>query len=478
MKARLIAKILGLILILMIIAFTSSAFAMDTQEITMTQAAEMALRNDSQVFSARNNVEKAKLAVQQEVIKAWPQATVTDAVFRDLDSSNPQDFPNTFTVTIKNTIQSGLHLYGKSVPTNIELAIWEQINNEAQLKITEANTIYNTVSLYLSALKAKQTVIYQEAIVKASQTSLDIAKEQLRQNKITKPDELKTENDLESAIYTLEKNRSDYNLAMRQLGNQMGVKDISGLQLIEPASNGSQDFPDLKKIKETAFIKRMEMKQAQITIQKAEQQLALVQNQALPDLTFGYSYNYSSDDRINNRNESLNINYSFLSGDITGNAQETIGASKYMDNRNNSTFFSTYSALTLKLTWNLDFGTPQNQIKQNQLLLANAKSSGAQIQQGVELDVDQAAAAYELALKKVEVSRQAIPYYQKQLEIKRLQVKLGMASQPDLATAENNLLQAQNQVKSDEYDRLLADKKLQMVSGELYPFQNSSPKTK
>lgn len=474
MKVRTIFKILGLILILMVMVFTAGVLAMGTQEITMDQALVMALKNDSQVFSARNNVEKAKLAVQQEVIKTWPQATVTDAVFRDLDSSNPQDFPNTFTVTIKNTIQSGFHLYGKSVPTNIELAIWEQINNEAQLKITEANTIYNTISLYLSVLKAKQAVIYQEAIVKASQILVDIAKEQLRQNKITKPDELKTENDLESATYTLEKSRSDYNLAMRQLGNQMGIKDISGLQLIEPASNGFQGFSDLQEIKETALKKRMEMKQAQITIQKAEQQLALSQNQALPDLTFGYSYNYSSDDKIKNRTESLDINYSFLSGNIIGNAQETIGASKYMDNRgNNLTYFSTYSALTLKLTWNLDFGTPQNQIKQNQLLLDNAKRSGVQTQQGVELDVDQAAAAYELASKKVEVSRQAIPYYQKQLEIKRLQVKLGMASQPDLATAENNLLQARNQVKSDEYDQLLAYKKLQMVSGELYPFQNN-----
>lgn len=465
---------LGLTLILMMMAITSGVLAADAQAITMDQAVEMALKNDSEVLNARNNVEKAKLGVKLEVIKTWPQATVTGSVFRELDSVDPQNFPNTFSVTIKNTVQTGFHLYGKSVPSNIEQAIWEQIDTEAELKITEADTIYNTVSLYLSTLKAKQTVSYQEAIVKSSLTSLEIAKEQFRQNKIIKPEEYKAKNDWESASYTLAKNRSDYQLAMQQLGNQMGVKDISGMELVEPTLSEIKETPDTSKMKEIAVKQRLEMKQAQISIQKVEQQLAQSMNDALPDLTFGYSYRFTKDESSNSRNETLSIDYSFLSGDIISNGQEELGQSRYFDNQYRT---STYNALTLKLTWDLDFGTSQNQIKQNQLLLTNAKNTGAQTQQGVEWDVDQAAAAYQLAVKKVEISRQALPYYQKQLEIKRVEVKLGMASQSELASVENNLLQARNQLKSDEYDRLLAYKKLQMVSGELYLFQNQSPKT-
>lgn len=475
MKQRSFATILSIGWILVILACFSGVSASDTQKLTLDQAVELALKNDSQNSIARNNVEKAKLAVRQEVIKTWPQATVTDSVFRDIDGANSQDFPNTFSVTIKSTIQTGFQFYGKKVPTNIELAIWEQIHYEAQLKITEVNTIYNTISLYVSALKAKRTMEYQEAVVRSSRASLDIAREQLRQNKITKPEELKAENDYSSAVYTLEKNRSDYLLALQQLGNQMGVKDISGIELVEPTFDEIQGSLDLQKLKETALRQRLEMKQAQISIQKAEQQLALSQNKALPDLTFGYSYRYSKDDSSNSRSESLTIDYSFLSGDITGNAQETLGPSKYWGQQ---TFISTHNALNLKLTWNLDFGVNRNLIQQNELLLANAKSTCAQTRQSIEWDVDQAAAAYQLALKKVEISRQAVPYYQKQLEIKRLQVKLGMAPGTELADAENNLLQAQNQVKSDDYDRFLAYKKLQMVSGELYPFENQKSKTK
>jgi outer membrane protein len=462
MNVRLLAKAWALFLIFMMMIVASGVLAADVQEITLDQAVEMALKNDSQVFNALNNVEKAKLAVKQEVVKTWPQATVTDSVFRDLGSSRSiTGFPNTFTVTITETVPTGVHLYGKKIPTSIEVAIWEQINNEAQLQITEANTIYNTVSLYFNVLKAGEAVILQESIVKSNQNSLAIAREQLKQNKITKPEELKVENDLANAVYTLEKNRSDYNLALRQLGNQIGVKDISQLKLAAPIQTIASEIPDLSQMKLKAINQRLEMKQAQIAVQKAEQQLAQAQNQALPDLYFGYSYR--SDDRA----KSMSINYSFLSGNISSDVQGTFGDKNYFDP---GTGLPNLNALTLKLTWNLDFGTPKNQIQQNQLLLANAKSSGVQTQQGIEWDVEQAAAGYQLALKKVEISRQAIPYYQKQLEIKRLQLKLGMASPLDMANAENDLLQAQNQAKSDEYDRLLAYKKLQMVTGELYPF--------
>jgi outer membrane protein TolC len=480
MKTRIIAQIFNACLILILVALMAGVWAMDTQEITMDQAVKMALKNDSQVFNAGNNLEKAKLAVKQAVLKTWPQAAITDTygdMLNDpIDHSDPRNagltfnqFPNMLTITITETIPSQFHLYGKKVPTAIETAIWDRIDSEAQLAITQSNVIYNTISYYFNALKLQQTIKYQESVVQSNQASLAIALEQLKQNKITKPDELKVENDLANATYTLEKNRSDYNLALRQLGNQIGMRDISSLKLVEPLNNNISDIPDVQQIKTDAVKRRLEMKQAEISILKAAQQLAQAQNQALPDLNLGYTYSN------NDSNESVKLSYSFLSGDITGSAQKTSGDMSFIKVNNSSYGDRTYSILnqlTLKLTWNLDFGTPQNQIKQNQLLLDNAKSTGAQTKQGIEWDVEQAAAAYQLTIKKVEISRQAVPYYQKQLEIKQLQVKLGMASPPDLAGAQSNLLQAQNQLKSDEYDRLLAYKKLQMVSGELYPFQN------
>ena len=483
MKTRFAFSIQLFLWITLAFILPACAGAMDGQTVSLEQALDMALKNDSQVFTARNNLEKAKLAVKMEVLKTWPQATITDT-FGDvlqnpMTPSNPhynefQQFPNMLTITITETIPTQFNLYGKKVPTSIEAAIWEQVNSEAQFQITQASVIYNTMTLYCNGLKAGHTVRYQEGVVESVRSSLAIAREQLRQNKITKPDELKVENDLAAAVHTLEKNRSDYYLALRQLGNQIGMNDITGLKLMEPSLDIAREIGEPGRIKENAVKKRLEMKQAEITILKAGQQLALAQNQALPDLNFGYTYHNSD------RTESLTISYSFLSGDINGNVQKIAGDTNFIQANNNTYNNNLLSVneLTLKLTWKLDFGTSKNQVMQNQLLLANAKKSGAQTKQGIEWEVEQAFAAFDLAVKKVEISRQAIPYYEKQLEIKRLQVKLGMAPQSELADAENNLTQALNQVKNDEYDQFLADKKLRMVSGELYPFQSPNPNSK
>ncbi len=477
-KARSPFKILYICLFFIITAYLTviiTPFKVNAEEqqvITLDQALEMAIKYDSQVLIARNNVEKAKLAVKQEVLKAWPQATVTDSLGNILENPiNPNtnqpyftQFPNMLTITITEEVPTKLNLYGKKVPTAIEMAIWERVNTEAQLEISQANVVYNTISLYLNARKAEQNVIYQEGVAKTSRISLDIARQQLKQSQITKPDELKVENDYATAVYDLEKSRSDYELALQQLGNQIGLRDIAQLKLVEPDFKLTDNISHIQQLKEEAIQKRLEMKQAEITIQKAEQQLAQAQNQALPDLNFGYTY------RKSDSTESLSISYSLLSGNITGNAQKTVGDQTYIEaNSNNNRWgIPNLNELTLKLIWKLDFGIPQNQIKQLKLLLENARSSGVQTQQGIEWEVDQAAANYRLAEKQAANAQKAIAYYQKQLEIKGLQLKLGTASRLDVDTAANQLLQAQTQAKSAEYDKVMAYKKLQMATGDLY----------
>ncbi len=445
-KIRLPLKIISFGIMLIIIS-SFNILAQEEQVITLDQALEMALKNDSQVIMALNNVEKAKLAVKQEVRKTWPQATVSDSYGDILE--NPIDahtgkpyftqFPNMLTISITDTIPSKLNLYGKKVPTPIETAIWDQVDTEAQLEISRANVVYNATSLYLSALKAEQAVAYQEGAVKNSKTSLEIARQQLKLNQITKPAELKIENDYANAVYTLEKNRSDYDLALRQLGNQIGLKDVTGLKLVEPGLDLTVQIADTQQLKTDAIQKRLEMKQAEIAVLKAKQQLAQSQNQVLPDLNFGYTY------RNSDGTESLNLSYSFLSGNITGNTQKTLGDKSFIEANNNNyrAGLPDLNELTLKLVWNLSFGIPQNQVQQSKLLLDNALNSSAQTQQGIEWEVDQAGADYSLAVKKNTIARQALAYYQKQLEIKQLQLKQGTVSQLDVDTAASELLQAQ-----------------------------------
>ena len=434
------------------------AHADTANTINLSQAVDMALKYDFQVATAQSNLQKTKLALKQEVIKIYPQASVENTLKYDLNNNK---FPDDFTVTIKETYPTKYNLYGEKIPTSVEAAVWDQLSIESQLQITQANVVYNTVTLYINALKAKQSIPLLELTVKNSQAALTLAQAQLKLGQITKPTELKAANDLANANFNLEKGRSDYNMALRQLGNQLGIKDPSGLELAElpenmTATRESAQSIDWEQLKTEALQKRLELKQAQITIQKAERQLAQMQNQALPDLNI--SFNSGSMDQT----WSCSIGYSFLNGNINGNARKTFTNSGSPITNN----------FALKFTWNGDFGTADNQIEQAKLGLDNATNSEKQTLQMIEWDLEQARANYELAQEKLKNNEQMIPFYQKQLEIKRLQYQQGSVTQLDVANNEAALIQAQLQAAGSKYDLVSAYEKLQLVSGALYQLED------
>jgi outer membrane protein len=426
--------------------------------ITLKQAVEMALKNDLKLELAQNDIKKAQMALKQEIIKIYPQFTVEDSLGWNLNDIG--EFPNSLTVTVKEALPTKFNIYGKKVPNNIEVAAWDLLSNESQLQIAQANVIYNTISLYLNALKTGKSMTLQEVTVKNNQTSLMLAKEQLKMGKITKPTELKAENDLANAVYNLEKSRSDYNLVLRQLGNQIGLKEVNVLKLVDVSEEMLPDVINWQQLETQASQKREELKQSQITIQKSERQLAQMQNQALPDLNL--SYNNATGDKTWN----FGVNYSFLSGNINGTVKKTFSNSVILPNPG-ETDINTFA---LKFSWSADFGTAKNQIEQAKLGLENAINSRKQTLQGIEWDIEQARANYELARQKLDINEQAIAFYQKQMEIALLQYKLGSVTQLEVANNEANLLQAQLQVTNSKYDLLLAYQKLRLACGDLYQF--------
>jgi outer membrane protein TolC len=161
----------------------------------------------------------------------------------------------------------------------------------------------------------------------------------------------------------------------------------------------------------------------------------------------------------------MTISYGFLSGDISGNLKNSTGDLQPVDNSNRQD----RNTLSLNMTWNLDFGTAKTQVQQSKISLENAQNSEKEKLEGILWELEQANANFTFALKKVKLNQDAIPFYQKQLEIKRLEVKIGTATQLDLAKIEADLLQANIQLMNAQYDLLAAYKKVQLSAGELYP---------
>src|SRR5512141_2847776 len=92
--------------------------------LTLEQAVDAALKNSYQMAAARNNLENAILAVKQEILKTYPQAQIGDILGADLDQGSSS---NTLTITVKETLPTKFNLYGHKIPTNIEVAMWDQL---------------------------------------------------------------------------------------------------------------------------------------------------------------------------------------------------------------------------------------------------------------------------------------------------------------------------------------------------------------
>lgn len=435
-----------------------------TQSITLEQAKTLALQADSSVQTARNNLQKARLATKLAVLKSFPQASVTDSLGKNLDrlDETADRNLNNLTITITENVSTGIHLYGQKISSDIEAAFWDQAGSEADLVIAQANAVYNVESYYFAVLKAQQNLAVLEKQEQNSQAAAKLADVQLTQGKITKPDQLKAQSDLATARLNLEQGRANYQVALEQLGNEIGIGDFQRLKLEDVELASIPTVVDRAQLKATALQKRLEMKKTEITMNKAAKTLAQVKNQALPDVSIGYNY-YKKD-----QTQSLSLSYSFLSGNITGNAEQRSG-----DYRSSETQRNAENDIMLKFTWNLGFfGTASNQIAQAQLDLENAQISRDQTSQGIVTSLNQACSDYALAVTKANVNEQLVPYYEKQLQIVKVQHQMGSVTELDVAKAETSLLQSRVQAAGYEYDRFLAYEKLRLTSGELYPLSD------
>ena len=422
--------------------------------LSLNQAISLALEHDFQVQNDRNQKTKSGLGVKEAAKGRYPQATVDYSLQHDLIN---EENSNRYSLMITETFETGWSLYGSKVATTVKAASWEEVLAGLQFKITQANTIYNTTSLYLQVLKLTENLRLNQLASKNLEKAASIAAERLKLGKITKSDELKIQNDLANSQYELEKCQADRTLALTELANQIGMLDPNQLYLENASKSLETKSFNYVELRNELLKRRLEINQSEIGLQKARRIWAQQKNEILPNVGLGYNYQQLN----GSQNQTANLNYSLLNGTLTGNAQTQPAE----DLR------SVHSSqnLALNLDWKFNYGSSSDRAKQAQLDVDNALNSQKQTIAQVKLDLEKAISTYELATKKISISQKAIAYYQKNLSVKQLELKLGTVTQLEVALVEQELLVAQLNVVSSQYDQLIADQKLKLAAGLLYP---------
>jgi outer membrane protein TolC len=438
-----------------------------TETLTLTKAIELALKADYTVKTDTNTLEKNKLAVKKAALDIFPTATVEGQYqYQKTDET----YPNSYEVVIQETIPTKFNLYGQKIETDIEAAMWDQVTAEATLQIDAAGVIYDTYNDFLTVLKDQQLLEQYEKAVDEYKVTNALALTQLNLGVITKPDQLKIENYLNQAEYNLEKGRLDLEIAQKTLANQIGLQDLSNpLEKVAPDSSVLNQ--ELANLQQKALQRRLELQEDAINIKKARRTWAQAKNGQLPTVSLSY----------NDRNDTnyFGLSYDFLSGDFSwldaqsGDSSQTT-QKDILSSSSTSYFGASNQYFTLKLSWSLDCGGTANTAKQNQYSLENTKLALEKERQDITLEVEQALADYQLAVKQHQVDQKALTYYEKDQEIKELQAKLHAITYSDYYTAMQNALEARVTAVKSSYDYLLALQKLKKVTGDLYPFDHQT----
>ncbi len=458
---------LATFLLINILAPGLTTFA-QTETLTLSKAIELSLKADYTIKTDLNTLEKYKLAVKKAALDIFPTATVEGEY--QYNTSN-ETYPKSYQIVVQETIPTRFNLYGQKIETDIEAAMWEQVTAEAQLQIDAAQVIYDTYNDFLTVLKNQKLVEqYQKAVDQYKATN-ELAKTQLSLGVITKPDQLKIENYLNQAEFNLDKGRSDLEIALKSLANQMGVKDLSNLQISQEVPNAAEIEQELSSLQQKAVQRRLEIQKDEINIKKAKRTWAQAKNDQLPTVSLSY----------NNRgeNNSFGLSYEFLSGDFSWLDAYSSDSSQstqrdILNNSSTSYFGNENRYFTLKLSWSLDCGGKANTAKQDMYSLENTKLALEKDRNDIALEVQQTLADYQLAVKQHQVDQKALAYYQKDLEIKALQAKLHAITYSDYYEAMQNELTARVTALKSSYDYILALQKLKKVTGELYPFDSQT----
>ncbi|NLW48584.1 MAG: TolC family protein [Firmicutes bacterium] len=452
---------LSLLLTMVLIpAFSKTLVAQEEVALSLDQTVRMALEHDYQVNSARNDLEKAKLVVKEKVIGALPQLQIGAEQGENLTTGS--DLQNA-SLAVTETIPTSFQLYGKKTASDLEVAKWGQQASEADYRISRANLVYNTITLYLNALKAKGMLDYHEAVVNNFEAKAKNAKIQLSLGKVTKVTQLTAENDLAKARYELENSRQAYLLNLKQIAQTIGVKDYRSLRLEQNIPQTLIEEVDLEQMLAKALDKRLEISKSQVAVKEAEQELAKAFNEGLPTLSLAY--------QNRSQEESYNLEYDFLKGDLSWTAA---WQQDYLDDitySGNDDVFGNYkSQYKLRLSWALSMGGAKNRIKQAGYTLENAKLAQSQTARGIIAEVEEAASAYELAgLKRIQVER-GLALYQKDLELTQLKFQLGTATALEVTDAELKMADAQLEIDNAQCDLRLAAEKVRLAMGELYDY--------
>lgn len=213
----------------LIMLFSIPIFA---QRITVQEAAAMAIKNNKDIKIGMIEVEKSKL----DVNKAWKNAyfkinynATANKYFKEIKSPFTGNYDQSYghNVTLTQPIYTG-----GAIKSGIEIGKSYLSLMELSLDKIRKDTILSTIQAYIDVYEAENTLDVLKKSKEALARNYEEQKEKYKLRLVTKPEFTEAERSLKAIEAEVIQQTSNIEIAKEALGNIIGVKDSSNIEIV------------------------------------------------------------------------------------------------------------------------------------------------------------------------------------------------------------------------------------------------------
>jgi putative outer membrane efflux protein len=202
------------------------------QRITVQEATAMAIKNNKDIKIGMIEVEKSKL----DVNKAWKNAyfkinynATANKYFKEIKSPFTGNYDQSYghNVTLTQPIYTG-----GAIKSGIEIGKSYLSLMELSLDKIRKDTILSTIQAYIDVYEAENTLDVLKKSKEALARNYEEQKEKYKLRLVTKPEFTEAERSLKAIEAEVIQQTSNIEIAKEALGNIIGVKDSSSIEIV------------------------------------------------------------------------------------------------------------------------------------------------------------------------------------------------------------------------------------------------------